>query len=160
MSPLTPLSRNGVTLLEMTVASLIFMIFVGGVMGIWGSLERQRMHVQARARLDSEAQLARSQLLTDISSATAVTSLTGSDVTMTYAASGSTVTYSRNAENNQLLRYESATISTTTAALYLSSISTASVNNTLHLRCLFQKKPFPSSATTLAATVDLWWKKL
>lgn len=147
-------------MLEMTVASMIFMIFVGGVMSVWGSLERQRMHVQARAKLDSETQLARSQLVTDISSATTVASWTGSDITMTYAASGSTVTYSANAAEHMLMRYESSTISTTTAALYLSSISTSSTNGTLHLRCLFEKKPFPASATTLASAVDLWWKPL
>ncbi|HOX23658.1 MAG TPA: hypothetical protein PLL10_09350 [Elusimicrobiales bacterium] len=151
-------SAKGVTFLEMTVASLVFMLFVGGIMGVWGSLEKQRLHVQSRAKLDAEAQLARAVLTMDISSSTNVQSWTGQDITLTYPDSNN-ITYSIGT-GNQLLRYESATISTTTAALYLTSISSETVNGQLHLRCEFERKPFPKSTTTQTAAVDLWWQAL
>ena len=145
-------------MLEMVAASMLFMLFIGSITSVWNAFEKQRMHVQARARLDSEAQLARAQMLVDISSSSAVSSWTGQDISITYA-NGDAVTYSLGPDN-QLLRYESSTISTTTAALYLAAISSEAVNGKLHMRCNFARKPFPKSSTTLTAAVDLWWQSL
>ena len=144
-------------MLEMVAASLVFMLFIGGMVGVWNSFEKQRLHVQARARLDAEAQLARAQLVTDISSASFVSSWTGQDISIAYV-DGSTITYS--AVGNQLQRYESATISTTTAALFLASVSSETVNGKLHMCINFAKKPFPKSSTTMTVAVNLWWQTL
>jgi len=66
-------SAAGMTILEMTVASTIFLIFAVQFSNLWATTNKQTMFMLDRATTVREATMARMQLTVDLSSATTVT---------------------------------------------------------------------------------------
>ncbi|MDD4004666.1 MAG: hypothetical protein PHW69_05615 [Elusimicrobiaceae bacterium] len=128
----TRANRGGMTIMEMTIAGVIFSVFIVQFGSIWTSSSMQLNYVLSRANVNREAAVARTMLMTDLSSATAVAlaeaPANGFEI---YQGNGSTVTYTSGGAAMCLYRHDSADSSDMTVAKLLKSLAvTISVSGT------------------------------
>lgn len=110
---------TGMTILEMTVASTIFLIFAVQFSNLWATTNKQTMFMLDRATTVREATMARMQLTVDLSSATAV-SITNEGYGFSITANGGrTINYRKS--GYALERWDSVSNSTMAVAVHLSS---------------------------------------
>lgn len=152
-------TRAGFTVLEMTVATVVFAIFVVQFAGIWTSSEMQLNYVLNRARISREAAITRTLLLTDLSSATAVSLADSPDTGFIIRRiDGSSITYVTSefgvahATYTALMRRDTANNSSMMAAKLIKTLTPSLDAGGANINIVFAKS---SSEITLAVRRDL-----
>lgn len=152
-------TRAGFTVLEMTVATVVFAIFVVQFAGIWTSSEMQLNYVLNRARISRETAITRTLLLTDLSSATAVSLADSPDNGFIIRRiDGSSITYVTTefgvapATYTALVRRDTANTSSMVAAKLLKTLTPTLDAGGANINIVFAKG---ASEMTLAIRRDL-----